>query len=440
MSLPEPIAPQVAHSSDILDRLLTLHPKLIDLSLDRVLVLLDRLGRPQDHLPPVVHIAGTNGKGSVLAFMRAGLEASGYRVHSYISPHLVHFHERIGLAGTPIEEGLLSALLTECESANGGQPITFFEITTAAAFLAFSRTPGDVLLLETGLGGRLDATNVIDRPLLTVLTSISPDHQSFLGNTLAAIAAEKAAIQKPGVPTLSAAQSPEAWDVITPVAAARDCDLRADGRDWSVGYIEPDGLHWSGFAGDFALPAPALAGNHQIENAGLAVAALCTLRERGFTVPDPALAAAMTEAEWPARLQRLRWGPLPAVLPPGSDLWLDGGHNPAAAQCLADWAAARADDRPLHLVCGMMKAKDAGGFLGPLARHAQSLTTIAIPGEPNASAPDALANTGRRVGVPEVRIAETAEAALRGLGGAGPVRALICGSLYLAGSVLRNNG
>ncbi|MDD9877053.1 MAG: bifunctional folylpolyglutamate synthase/dihydrofolate synthase [Magnetovibrio sp.] len=415
-----------------------LHPKLIDLSLGRVEGLLERLGNPERSLPPVVHVAGTNGKGSVIAMLRAMLEAAGRKVHVYTSPHLVRFHERIRVAGRLIDEPDLVRLLEECETANEGAPITFFEITTAAAYLAFARAPADVLLLETGLGGRLDATNVIRKPKVTVITPVSLDHQHFLGDSLREIAWEKAGIIKPGLPCVLAAQAPEADAAIRTRADELKSALYAEGADWSVEAAD-GGLVYSGATGRHALPLPNLAGRHQIANAGIALAALERLRT--VKLGDPAAARGLTRVEWPGRMQRLTRGPLTAGLPDGWELWLDGGHNRAAGAMLAAHAAEHWRDRPLHLICGMLNSKDTAAFLKPLAAVAESLCAVTIPGEENAISGDALAATGGELGVP----AAAADSVADGLAdiaasAQAPARVLICGSLYLAGGVLAENG
>ncbi len=424
-----------AQNSDaILARLLSLHPKVIDLSLERVERLLDDLGRPQDRLPPVVHLAGTNGKGSVAAFMRAALESAGYRVHAYTSPHLVRFHERVRVAGEPIAEAALAACLERCETVNAGAPITFFEITTAAAFLAFSETPADIVLLECGLGGRLDATNLVARPLATVITPVSLDHQHFLGDTLQEIAGEKAAVQKQGVPSVIGKQPPEAAAVIDAVAARIGAPTFRFGRSFSV-EVTADGLVYSAGGRRLVLPRPVLPGAHQIDNAALAVAALERLN--GFDLTELDLANGLLRASWPARLQRLREGPLIDLLPAGWELWLDGGHNPAAGAALAAHAAAAWADRPLWLVCGMLNNKQADGFLAPLAPLAAGIRTVAIPGEQNAFGADELAGIAAQVGLAAAP-AEDLQAAVAAIVGTPghPARILICGSLYLAGRVL----
>ncbi|WP_404384428.1 bifunctional folylpolyglutamate synthase/dihydrofolate synthase [Caenispirillum salinarum] len=421
----------------VLDRLLALHPKVIDLSLDRVWRLLAAFGHPERRLPPVIHLAGTNGKGSTLAFLRAMAEAGDKRVHAYTSPHLVRFRERIRLAGGLISEEALTDLLEEAERVNGSDPITFFEITTAAAFVAFTRTPADLLLLETGLGGRLDATNVVDRPLATVLTPIDLDHQKFLGDTIAAIATEKAHIMKPGVPCVVTRQPLEAMAVIDAHARDIGAPLFVEDRHWSVAREDDDRLRFRMDGVDLLCPPPGLAGPHQYANAG---AALAAAHAAGLKVSDDALARGVAEAAWPARLQRLTRGPLVDLLPEGWELWLDGGHNPSAGHCLAQ-AAKAWNDKPLAAVCGMMVDKDTAGFLRPLAPHLSALRAVDIPGEPNAKPADALIQA---LPLPHADVAAApggVEEALRDLVGRvpGPARVLICGSLYLAGSVLADN-
>jgi dihydrofolate synthase/folylpolyglutamate synthase len=430
-----------AESDRVLTRLMRLHPKKIDLTLGRVERLLTALGNPQDRLPPVVHVAGTNGKGSTVATMRACLEAAGYRVHVYTSPHLVRFHERIRLAGALIDEDALLAVLDECERANGEAPITFFEITTAAAFLAFARIPADIVLLEVGLGGRLDATNVIRRPAATAITPISLDHQAFLGDTIAAIAGEKAGIFKPGAPAVIGPQSDEAEAVIEARARAVGAPLYRSGREWRC-EAAGSGMRYEGERWHLDLPLPSLPGAHQIGNAGIALA--CLEHLDGFSLPASAVAAGLRAIDWPARLQRLTRGPLAAALPSGWELWLDGGHNPGAGQILAE-AAQGWRDRPLDLVVGMLNTKDAGGFLAPLAPQARALYALTIPGEENALPAARIAETARALGI-EAEETGSVEAALRTIVGRAepahgkPARVLICGSLHLAGVVLAENG
>jgi dihydrofolate synthase/folylpolyglutamate synthase len=416
----------------VLERLKSLHTRLIDLSLDRVLRLLHALGDPHQHLPPVIHAAGTNGKGSTLAFLRAFLEAAGYRVHVYTSPHLVRFNERIRVAGRLIEENALLALLEECERVNAGAPITFFEITTAVAFLAFARAPADVALLETGLGGRFDATNVIARPAVTAITPVSLDHQHFLGDTISAIAFEKAGILKPRVPAVLAPQAAEAEAVLEARAREVAAPLLRHGREWSVA-AEGEGLRYRGKR-ECRLPPPGLLGRHQHENAGTALACLDALD--GFAVDDAALARGMAQVEWPARMQRLTRGPLAALMAKDAELWLDGAHNPAGAAALARVAEGWRD-RPLSLVFGMLETHDPAGFLEHLAPFVARLAAIAIPGEANARAAHELAESARRLGIDAVACADPADAVARAAIPHG--RVLICGSLYLAGRVLAEN-
>ena len=420
-------------SSDvILDRMMTLHPKVIDLTLDRVHRLLAALDHPERRIPPVIHIAGTNGKGSTQAMIRAGLESAGQSVHAYTSPHLARFHERIRLAGTLISEPQLAALLDECVTANGSDPITFFEITTCAAFLAFARTPADWTLLEVGLGGRLDATNVVATPRLTIITPVSLDHQQYLGNTVAEIAGEKAGILKRRVPCVVGPQTEDGLASIEARAAQLGVPLLVHGQHWHI--TEDRGrMIYQDEAGLLDLPLPNLPGPHQIQNAGAAIAAL---RHLGFDAE--VCEAAVTQAVWPARMQRLRQGPLVEAAPQ-AELWLDGGHNPAGGEALAA-TLARMPKRPTHLICGMLNTKDIGGYLRPLARHADSLTAVSIPGEKNTLP----AKDTHAAAIAAGLAATTADSvldAVRRISASDPqARILICGSLYLAGQVLRENG
>ena len=425
-------------SDVILARMMSLHPKVIDLTLDRVWRLLDRLDNPQDRLPPVIHIAGTNGKGSTQAMIRAGLEARGASVHAYTSPHLARFHERIRLAGALISEDALTALLDRTHTANGPDPITYFEITTVAALLAFAETPADYTLLEVGLGGRLDATNVVAKPALTVITPVDLDHQSYLGDTLALIAGEKAGILKRGVPCVVGPQHDEGLDVIEARAARVGAPLLVHGQHWHV-TTERDRLIYQDERGRLALPLPALPGPHQIGNAGMAIAALRHLSATaGLSATDEdCCTKAMTQVTWPARMQRLTTGALVDLARP-AELWLDGGHNPAAGLVLAATLAAL-PPRPTHLICGMLNTKDITGYLTPLAQQAITLTAVSIPGEAATIPAAETAQHAATVGLPATT-APDVETALRDLSAAGPVRILICGSLYLAGHVLRLNG
>ena len=425
-----------ARTSDrVLQRLGRLHPKLIDLSLGRVERLLTALNNPHELLPPVVHIAGTNGKGSTIATLRACLEAGSYRVHAFTKPHLVRFHERIRLNGCLIEEDALVTLLEECERANGGAPITYFEITTVAAFLAFVRAPADIVLLETGLGGRLDATNVIRRPAVTAITPISLDHQAFLGDTIAQIAGEKAGILKPGVPAVIGPQPDKAEAVIEARANALGAPLLRWQREWRC-EADGSGMHFSGERWQLDLPLPSLLGAHQIVNAGTAIACLDQLRD--FPISTEALVAGLRNIEWPARLQRLTRGPLIEMMPPDWELWLDGGHNPGAGAILGEFVAGWCD-RPLYLIVGMLNTKDAIGFLAPLAHRAKALAGVTIPGEQNALSAETIAAAARSVGMTSTTAA-SADTALRNFASdPEPSRVLICGSLHFAGTVLAAN-
>jgi dihydrofolate synthase/folylpolyglutamate synthase len=419
-------------SDAVLERMMTLHPKVIDLVMDRVERLLATLGHPERSLPPVVHIAGTNGKGSTQAMMRAGFEAAGARVHAYTSPHLARFHERIRIAGEIISEPALLALLDECAAANGSDPITFFEITTAAAFLAFARTPADWTLLEVGLGGEFDATNVIDKPALTVITPVSIDHQQYLGETLAEIAVAKAGIIKSGVPCVVGPQEDAAMAVIERKAARMGAPLLVYGQHWQV--AEDRGrLVFQDENGLLDLPLPNLPGPHQVQNAG---AALMGLRHLGLG--EAACEAAVTRAFWPARMQRLRVGPL-VDSAPKVELWLDGGHNPAGGAAVAA-TLARMPVRETHLICGMLNTKDVRGYMAPLAGQVTTLHAVTIPGEKNTLPAEVTRDAAQAVGIKAVTAASVG-AALAGIAAVAPeARVLISGSLYLAGAVLRENG
>ncbi len=436
MTKPNAANENAANAEAVLDRLLRLHPRVIDLSLDRIARLLAALGHPESRLPPVVHIAGTNGKGSTLAVMKAALGAAGYRVHAYTSPHLVRFNERIVLAGRPIGDEALVAALEECEAVNDGAEITFFEITTAAAFLAFARVEADVLLLETGLGGRLDATNMVEQPALTVISPIAHDHAQYLGDDLAGIAAEKAAIIKPGIDAVIGPQPSVAARVIDEQAEKVGAPLYRHGEDWQTEATD-FGMRFRGRRWTLDLPPPGLAGAHQIENAGLAIACLESLTQ--FPVDEAALGRGVGGPAWPGRLQRLRAGPLVDAAPEGWQLWLDGGHNGAAGQALAVMAESWSD-RPLHLVLAMLESKDPKAFLAPLAPHVSLTVAIPVPGAHATLAPEALAALARDAGI-EAEPADDAGAALGLLvaRGDGPANVLICGSLYLAGAVLADN-
>jgi len=424
-------------------RLLALHPRRIDLSLERVERILAALGHPQRRLPPVIHVAGTNGKGSTIAFMRAVLEAAGQRVHVYTSPNLVRLNERfrIGQAGDGrlVDDGELADALGECEARNGGAPITVFEIETAAAFLLFTRHPADILLLEVGLGGRLDATNVVERPLASVITRLSLDHRDFLGDTIEAIAAEKAGILKRGVPAVVVGQVREALAVIERQAARLRAPLSIAGEHWTA-TEERGRLVYQDGTGLLDLPAPKLYGRHQFENAGAAIAAL---RASGLKLPAPAFEAGMIRVDWPARMQRLSQGRLASLLAPESELWLDGGHNADGGRAIA---AALADleervSRPLVLIVGMLSTKDSEGFLRNFSGLARRVIAVRIHQE-NALPAAALAEIARSVGIPAIA-RDDVESAIEVTGKLDlepAPRILITGSLYLAGEVLAANG
>ena len=434
--------PQGLGSSTLLERLKELHPKSIDLSLGRIERLLAALGHPEQHLPPVVHVAGTNGKGSLIAFLRAIAEAQGARVHVYTSPHLVNFHERIVLAGAhggaPIKEPMLVECLAQAEAANSGELVTLFEITTAAAFLAFASTPADLLLLETGLGGRLDATNVVAKPLATAITPISIDHVSFLGDTIAAIAGEKAGILKPGVPCIVARQDLAALAVIEARAAALGAPLHEAGRDFDV-FEQHGRLVFQTASALLDLPLPRLNGRHQIDNAGAAIAVASLVFGDALTMP--ALERGMTQAQWPARLERLVPGALYDYVGEGTELWLDGGHNAAGGKVIAQ-ALAEFDERvpvPMHLIWGMMETKDAHAFIAPFKGLVERVYTVPIREEENAFTAEDLAAIAAAEGFEVVAASSVPNALMQSraaLGGR-PARVLICGSLYLAGHVLK---
>ncbi|MDG2451674.1 MAG: bifunctional folylpolyglutamate synthase/dihydrofolate synthase [Paracoccaceae bacterium] len=419
-------------SDVILERMMALHPKIIDLTLDRVWRLLEALDNPQNKLPPVIHIAGTNGKGSTQAMIRAGLEAAGLRVHAYTSPHLARFHERIRLAGALISEELLTDILDECYAANGGESITYFEITTVAAILAFSRVPADYVLLEVGLGGRLDATNVVEQPALSVITPIDIDHQQFLGNTLPEIAGEKAGIIKQGVPCVIGRQHEEVMAVIEHRAAALGVPIIAQGQHWHI-EAERDGVVFQDDTGLLDLPHPALPGPHQIQNAGMVIAAL-----RHLGLRPEVCEAALRNATWPARMQRLATGPLVDAAK-GADLWLDGGHNPAAAIAIAETLAEH-PDRETYLITGMLKTKDVSGYFKPLASFARHVYAVSIENEAATLSAQETADAAIGAGLSATPMPSVEAAVAQIVQDAPHARILICGSLYLAGDILKTHG
>ena len=434
----------MAVSDAILKRLLSLHPKIIDLKLDRMWRILARLGNPQGDLPPVLHVAGTNGKGSTIAYLRSAMEAAGLSVHCYTSPHLIKFHERIRLGrhggGELIAEDQLSELLEECEAVNGGEPITFFEITTAAAFLAFARHPADYLILEVGLGGRLDATNVVARPALSIITTIDYDHQQYLGTTLTEIAREKAGILKPDVAAIVAPQPDEARAEIERWAEAEGAPLLIASQDWQA-YEQHGRLVYQDESGLLDLPLPQLLGRHQIDNAGTAIAALRSLNDA--RIGESHIAQGLKTATWPARMQRLGPGELWSFIPKDAELWLDGGHNPSAGRALARAFSELNErvSRPLVLIWGMLNTKAIDDFITPFADIVHRVVTLTIPDEENAVAARELAEAARRHDM-SAETADSLEEALKQAAQITPApRILIAGSLYLAGRVLaRHSG
>lgn len=430
-------------ANPVLDALLAaafrLHPATIDLGLARLERLLVRLGNPHRKLPPVFHVAGTNGKGSTCAFLRAGLEAAGYRVHVYTSPHLVRFNERIRLNGALIDDATLITTLRDVLDANGTMPVTFFELTTAAAFLAFARHPADAAVIEVGMGGRLDATNLV-MPIVTGIAALGLDHQQWLGNSILDIAGEKAAIAKRNVPLVLSRYPKAVTARIAEVAGLAGARLLIRTDDWDAATYE-GALHFRDSRGKLALPLPRLTGAHQLDNAALAVAMLRA--QDTLSVADAALRAALGWAEWPARLQKLDHGPLVGRLPSGSEVWLDGGHNASAARAIADAFRGHAlAERPFYLVVGMLETKDAGGFFKPFAGRATAVYTVPISGHA-AHATESLVTSAREAGIPGIASADVAEAfaaIARNLDRTRPPVVLVTGSLHLAGAVLADNG
>lgn len=419
------------NSDTILERLMTLHPKIIDLTLDRMTRLLDLLGSPEKALPPVIHIAGTNGKGSTQAMIRAGLEASGDICHAYTSPHLARFHERIFLAGKTIAEQDLANYLSKCEKVNGKISITYFEITTCAALLAFSQNKADYTLLEVGLGGRLDATNVIEDPKITVITPISIDHQQYLGNTLSEIAFEKAGILKRNCFAIIGPQEDEALNVIEARALEVGATCKIYGQHWHV-WEENGRLIFQDENGLLDLPLPKLIGAHQVQNAGIALA---TLRYLGKD--SSSYNGAMLNADWPARMQKLKNGPL-ITLAPDAEIWLDGGHNKAAGHALSE-AISRLQSRKLFLIVGMLNTKDVMGYMQPLLNKSSDLYGVSIPGEAATMSAQETVDIAKDVGFKAI-VSENVESAIKDIVKYDHnARILICGSLYLAGNILKEN-
>jgi len=405
--------------------------KPIDLGLERIRKLLRCLKIEEKKLPPVIHVAGTNGKGSTIAFLRAFLEEAGYSVHVYTSPHLIHFNERIVLAGKIISDDFLNEVLGSCKKTAEGIPVTFFEGTTAAAFLAFSRVPADILLLETGMGGRLDATNVIEKPLLTIITPISLDHMEFLGDTIEKIAAEKAAIIKSSVPCIAGQQQPEAAEVIEAAAKKKGAELYKYGYNWHVEKSKT-GFKYISNSLQLDLPIPSLPGDHQLQNAGVAIAALTKIPE--FTVDANHIRAGLQSVNWPARLQRLS---LPS-LPKNYSLWLDGGHNRAGGEILANWLKSRQEEK-IYIICGMLKEKETKAFLENFLGLVEKIYAVAIWDEEKSQSAAEITGTARSIGI-ESTSAESVATAIQEISGltTAPALILICGSLYLAGNVLEN--
>ena len=427
----------MSRTDAILKRLSALHPKLIDLSLDRMLPLLAELGDPQEHLPPVIHVAGTNAKGSTIAYLRAFLEAARRSVHVYNSPHLVRFNERIRLAGNLVGTRRLNAALERVETVNAGRPITFFEITTVTAFLLYAETPADYLLLETGMGGTFDTTNVVRHPLGTIITPIDLDHQAFLGTTVAEIAVSKAGIFKRGSRAVIGLQRDEARTVLDRAARRLSIapvwqgeDFHGADQDGRLVFQDEDGL--------LDLPPPALLGAHQFDNAALAIAAA---RHFGLPVDEDAFARGLRNVTWPARMTPLLTGPLRDLLGPGAELWLDGIHNAHGAAAVATTLREldRARPAPLVLIMGLMNTRAPSAVLAPFAGMAQQVLTLTIPGEANAHKAAYIAKEARQAGF-AARPMRSVEAALRAAAEIEDARVLICGSLYLAGDVLARNG
>ena len=419
-------------SSDfILNRMMALHPKVIDLTLDRVWSLLNALGNPQNNLPKVIHIAGTNGKGSTLSMLRAGLNEIGLKTHAYTSPHLVRFHERIQLNKNFIDENYLTEILNECYSANKDRPITYFEITTCAAILAMSRKHADYVLLEVGLGGRLDATNVIARPALTIITPVSVDHEQFLGNTIKKIAGEKAGIIKPSCPVVIGKQNTDALEVITKKALEQKAPILAEGRQWHIKELT-NSILYQDQNNKMEIPKPNLLGKHQIQNAGIALAALTQLTEK-----KEAFYGAVSKAKWPARMQKLNTGPIIKALG-HTDVWLDGGHNPAAGKALASYLSTQ-NKKPTVLICGMLQTKDVAGYLSHFSKLVKFLAAVTIPNEQNTLPADVTAQYANKLGIKSKSFSSIAEGIQFVANQFPNCQVLICGSLYLAGHILSEN-
>lgn len=423
-----------------LDRLSLLSPGADILGLDRIGQLMERLGHPERALPPVFHVAGTNGKGSTCAYLRAAIEAAGMSAHVFTSPHLVRFNERIRVAGKLIEDAELAPLLAEVLEVGGDIGASFFEVTTAAALLAFSRTPADACIIEVGLGGRLDATNIIPEPLICGIAQLGLDHQSFLGETIEVIAGEKAGIAKAGVPIVTLHYPATVAERVGQVIDAAGAIWHVKGGSWDAAAYQKR-LHYRDAQGKLDLPLPGLAGQHQVQNAGLAVAML--RQQDALTIPGSALRAAMGWADWPARLQHLRSGALVDALPPGSELWIDGGHNPSAGRVIGDFLRGHvAPSRPLHIILGLLENKDAAGFLAAMGHVDARFHMVPVPGHPH-HPPAKLAEIAGLAGLaaqPAVDVASAIAAIMATTSGGVPPVVLIGGSLYLAGRALEANG
>jgi len=432
---------QILASDQILARLMALHPKKIDLSLERMHSILARLGHPEKKLPPVIHIAGTNGKGSTIATLRAIAEAAGHRVHVYTSPHLVRFAERIRLAGQLITEDELTALLERVEAAVEGEPITYFEVTTAAALLAFSEIPADLCILEVGLGGRLDATNIVDRPAAVGITPVSLDHQQFLGETLPEIAGEKAGIIKPGVPLVVGPQKKVGLEVILAVAEQCSVTPKLVDQDWHVeAKADGSGILYEDWRTVLDLPMPPLVGAHQVKNAAMAIA--LAHAQNAVSIPDSAIKAGLGWVRWPARLQQIKDTVYNQILPQGSDLWLDGGHNPAAGEVIRTFLqGVDPVERSVTLILGMMGNKDVAGFLKPVTGLVDRVISVPIQNEDGAAAPADLAAAATDIGINGI-VAKDVKSALCAIAEKAhpgrPPFVIIAGSLFLAGQVLRD--
>ena len=430
---------EVIRSSDprvaaLIARQATQYTDRDQLGLDRITALLEKLGKPQQQLQNVFHVAGTNGKGSTCAFLRAALEAAGKRVHAFTSPHLVRYNERIRIAGKLIEDDHLAELMSRVLDANDEIGASLFEVNTAVAFLAFGETPADACILEVGLGGRLDATNVIEQPLVCGIASLGLDHQSFLGTTMNEVAAEKAGIAKRGVPLVTQLYPQPIAERIGEIALNAGAIWEPRGLHWEA-IVRPGKLHYSDGVGTLDLPLPRLPGKHQALNGALAVAML--RHQSQIAVPTSAFTAAMGWADWPARLQQLRGGPLFDMLPRGSELWVDGGHNPSAARLVADYAKKNwSGGLPLVLLFASLQSKDAAGTLRPFKGIAAEVLTLPID-DHECRTPLELAHLAESMGLPARAKVSLSDAmtALRK-----PARVLVFGSLYLAGELLALNG